>query len=172
MLPLSKHQQIERLYMEHHGWLLAWLKRTLGCSHHAADTAQTTFVKLLDATIMTSQIASPRAWLKTTAKRILIDEYRHHKIESLYLHELAHQLAQETPAPSAEASLMVIETIKALSNVLESVSANASHAFIAHYIEGKSQVEIAQTLGVSTKMVQKYLIQVLLKADSIGISKP
>lgn len=172
MLPLSKHQHIERLYIEHHGWLLAWLHRTLGCSHHAADTAQNTFVKLLGGTVVTSQIASPRAWLKTTAKHILVDEYRHQKIESLYLNELAYQLAHETPAPSAEALLMVIETIEALSIVLESVSAKASNAFIAHYIEGKSQVEIAHALGVSTKMVQKYLTQVLLKADSIGVSKP
>ncbi|VFR44871.1 hypothetical protein BER2_4156 [plant metagenome] len=32
-------QQIENLYTDHHGWLLAWLRRRVGCGHRAADLA-------------------------------------------------------------------------------------------------------------------------------------
>ena len=32
----------ERLYLEHHGWLLGWLRRRLECSETAADLAHDT----------------------------------------------------------------------------------------------------------------------------------
>jgi len=35
------------LYVAHHGWLQAWLRRRLGDAHQAADLAQDTFVRLL-----------------------------------------------------------------------------------------------------------------------------
>ena len=42
-------QQLHQLYSAHHGWLTAWLRRRLGCSHNAADFAQDTFMRLLVA---------------------------------------------------------------------------------------------------------------------------
>ncbi|WP_211090128.1 hypothetical protein [Pseudothauera nasutitermitis] len=35
-------ESISTLYQDHHGWLLAWLGREVGCSQQAADLAQDT----------------------------------------------------------------------------------------------------------------------------------
>ena len=45
--PHEAPQSIARLYSDHHGWLVRWLRARLGCSHQAADMAQDTFVRLL-----------------------------------------------------------------------------------------------------------------------------
>ena len=54
-------------YTEHHGWLSAWLRRRLGCSHSAADLAQDTFVRVLLRPQVLPTLREPRAYLSTLA---------------------------------------------------------------------------------------------------------
>jgi RNA polymerase sigma-70 factor (ECF subfamily) len=61
------------LYGEHHQWLFSWLRKKLGCEHHAADVAQDTFVRILGSSQSLFGINEPRAYLTTTAKRLLTD---------------------------------------------------------------------------------------------------
>ena len=44
-LPLK--QAVHELYTEHHGWLFAWLRKKLGCPHHAADLSHDPFVRIM-----------------------------------------------------------------------------------------------------------------------------
>ena len=45
---------------------------------------------------------------------------------------------------------------------LEGLSPRARQAFLLHYLDGEPQAVIATQLGVSTRMVHKYLVQALL----------
>ncbi len=38
---------IAEFYFDHHHWLQGWLRKKLGCPHHAADLAHDTFMRLL-----------------------------------------------------------------------------------------------------------------------------
>lgn len=163
------HQQFHALYCDHHGWLLAWLRRKLGCPHHAADVAQNTFLRVLAARDALNEVAQPRAWLTTTAKRLLIDEARRQQVEQAYLAALQLSFADQEGFPSPEQTLAAVQALMQLSAVLQAVSDKARHAFVRHYLDGETHAVVAGELAVSTKMVQKYLAQVLLRARALDL---
>lgn len=85
---------IAELYSAHNGWLTGWLRRRIGCSAHAADMAQDTFVRLLlaeRATRLPSELREPRHFLVTIAKRVMVDHFRRRSLEQAYLDALALQ---------------------------------------------------------------------------------
>jgi RNA polymerase sigma-70 factor (ECF subfamily) len=156
-------QEVEALYSDHHGWLYAWLRRKLGCPHRAADVAQSTFLRVLTARDALFGIEQPRAWLTATAKRLIIDEARRVRIEQAFLAELAVLAEHSEGHPPPEQALAVLQALEQLSAVLAAVSHKARAAFVRHYLDGETLAAVAGELGVSTKMVQKYLAQVLLQ---------
>ena len=154
-------QQMHALYSEHHGWLFAWLRRKLGCGHHAADVAQDTFVRILGSRDGLLGVREPRAYLVTTAKRLMIDQARRALIEKAYLQELALAMSASQGAPSAQQLLEAVQALLQIEAALAGLSAKARQAFLLCYLEGQTQAQIAVQLDVSTKMIQKYLIQAL-----------
>ncbi len=155
-------KQVETLYSDHHRWLRGWLCKKLGCSEQAADLVHDTFLRIPNSGEVLTGLTKPRAYLTTTAKRLLIDRARHRRVEQSYLDELALMTATMEGAPSPEAILMALEALKQLSDALQSLPANASEAFLQHYLLDETQPAIAARLGVSVRMVQKYLAQALL----------
>ncbi|RQO33536.1 RNA polymerase subunit sigma [Herminiimonas sp. KBW02] len=158
---------VKTLYSDHHGWLHGWLRRKLGCHDMAADLAHETFLKLLAGQIATAGLREPRAFLTTLASRLLIDLTRHQKIEQAYLAELALVMESADCAPTPESILMAIQALKQFSDVLEDMPPKVREAFVLHYIDERSQPDISKQLGVSVRMVQKYLAQALVKCHSI-----
>ncbi|MDQ8020818.1 MAG: sigma-70 family RNA polymerase sigma factor [Moraxellaceae bacterium] len=154
------------MYSNHHGWLYGWLRRKLGCPHRAADVAQNTFLRVLAARDALCGVEQPRAWLTTTATRLIIDEERRRQIEQAYLAELALWAQDCEGYPSPEQMLVALQALEQLSAVLEAVPCNARIAFVRHYLDGETHATVAAELGVSTKMVQKYLARVLLECRS------
>lgn len=157
------HQQrIESLYVDHHGWLLAWLRRKLGCAHHAADVTHDTFLRIIASRDALFGIQEPRAYLTTAAKRLLVDRSRRQLIEQAYLREMA-LIAQDLPGhPSPDEILMAVQALEQISAALQGVSLRAREAFLRHYLDGQTHATVAAELGVSKRMVQKYLTQALL----------
>lgn len=172
-LPLLQHcfsmpppdihcKQVEVLYSDHHRWLRGWLCKKLGCSEQAADLMHDTFLRILNSREVLMELTEPRAYLTTTAKRLLIDRARHRQVEQSYLDELALMTATMEGAPSPEAILIALEALKQLSDALQNLPINVSEAFLQHYLLDETQPAIAARLGVSVRMVQKYLAQALL----------
>ncbi|MFT3804900.1 MAG: sigma-70 family RNA polymerase sigma factor [Burkholderiaceae bacterium] len=160
--PALQQQRIRDLYADHHGWLLAWLRRRLGCTHHAADVAHDTFLRIVASRDALLGIQEPRAYLSTTAKRLLVDRSRRQAIEQAYLQELA-LLAQSQPGyPSPDDILMAVQALEQIGTALRGVAPRAREAFLRHYLDEQPQAAIAAELGVSKRMVQKYLVQALL----------
>ncbi|MBX3617588.1 sigma factor [Nitrosomonas sp.] len=79
---------VDALYRDHHHWLYAWLRKKLNCQHQAADVAHDTFTCIFALSNLPC-LQEPRAYLVTTAKRLLIDQVRKQRIEQAYLAELA-----------------------------------------------------------------------------------
>jgi RNA polymerase sigma factor (sigma-70 family) len=160
-------QQVEALYAVHHGWLRGWLCKKLGCTEQAADLAQDTFLRILSARHGVNDFKQPRAYLTLTAKRLMIDRVRRQQIEQAYLAELVLISEDMACVPSPEEINIAIETLAQFSEVLLSLAANVREAFLLHYLHEKSQAEIAAALGVSVRMVQKYLAQALLGCQRV-----
>ena len=47
-LSAPQSDAVSGLYHAHHGWLYAWLRKKLNCSHNAADIAHDTFVRVME----------------------------------------------------------------------------------------------------------------------------
>lgn len=158
--PPSITQRMTALYSDHHGWLFAWLRKKLGCPHEAADLAQDTFVRILNSRDALLQMQEPRAYLTTTAKHLLLNHARRRAIEDAYLAGI--MALGEQYAPSAEQVRAAVEALEQISLVLEGLAAKPRAAFLMRYLDGMAHAEIAAQLQVSTKMVQKYLVQALV----------
>ena len=163
----SLQQELHTLYSDHHGWLHGWLRKKLGCGHSAADVAQDTFLRIIASRDALFGMREPRAYLTTTARRLLLDRDRRQRIEQAYLAELA-LLAQNAEANgSPEQILTAVQALEQITAVLEGVAVKARKAFLLHYLDDLPQAEVARQLDVSERMVRKYLVQVLLHCRSV-----
>ncbi|MEG0001523.1 MAG: sigma-70 family RNA polymerase sigma factor [Comamonas sp.] len=149
---------VQTLYAAHHGWLVARLRRKLGCAWDAADLAQNTFVRVLTAKgLALGEVLEPRAYLTTIAQRLLANHLRRRQIESAYLEALAS--LPEPVAPPPEAQLMVLETLVAIDRLLGALPVVARKAFLLWRLEDLTQEEIAAQLGISRTSVRRHLAQ-------------
>lgn len=154
---------VQNMYSEHHRWLCAWLQRRLSSRSDAEDVAHDTFLRILASRDAFAGVQQPRAFLTTTARRLLVDRARRQAIEQAYLEHL-FLLAQEQPAlaPAPDAIAMAVEALAQIAAALEGLAARPREAFLRHYLDEQPQAEIAQGMGVSKRMVQKYLAQALV----------
>ncbi len=152
---------IDTLYRDYHSWLSNWLIKKLNCPHNAADIAQDTFTRVLTLS-QTLNLQTPKAYLVTTAKRLIIDQSRRQCIERAYLAELALAAKTMDHAPSPEQILTVLQILEQISAALEGLAEKPQQAFLLHYLEGQTHSAIADQLGVSDRMVRKYLVQALM----------
>lgn len=153
---------IHGLYSEHHGWLFTWLRKKLGCAHNAADLAHDTFMRILTARESVNGIREPRAYLSTTARRLIIDQARRKQIENAYLQELLLTVDLLEGFQSPEQVLCTLEALEQIAFVLEGMHRNMRQAFVLYYLDGLTQCEIARQLKVSDRTVRSYLVQALV----------
>ncbi|MNR76251.1 putative RNA polymerase sigma factor FecI [compost metagenome] len=165
--PHSQHETLDSLYSEHYGWLYGWLRKKLACPHSAADFAQDTFFRLLTVPFELRTLKTPRAYLTTTATRLLIDEARRRKVEQAYLETLA-LLHEDTHAVSPEQYLETVETLTLIAQMLEDLPEKPRQAFMLSRLENLTYPEIAARLGVSSSMIKQYIAQAMVHCYRIA----
>ncbi len=152
----SSSRDIATLYLDHHSWLLAWLRRRLSNACDAADLTQDTFVRILGAREVAA-IETPRAYLTTVAKGVLVNWYRRQALEQAYLEALA--LLPEPQAPSPEQRALVLETLQEIDAMLDTLAPVVRRTFLLSQLEGMKYEDIALQLGVSLTSVKRYMAQ-------------
>lgn len=160
----APQQPLHVLYDSHYDWLRGWLRGKLGCAHEAADVAQDTFMRIIasrDALFGVQQ--QPRAYLTTTARNLLVDRARRKVLHDAYLAELALIAESVGGYSSPEETMMALQALNQIAVALERVSPKAREAFMLHYLDDQPQSLVAERLGVSTRMVHKYLVQALMQ---------
>lgn len=163
-LPLK--QAVHALYSEHHGWLFGWLRKKLGCAQNAADLSHDTFVRILSSRDALGNLREPRAFLTTTARRLIIDRSRRRQLEDAYLRELALTVeVLESCQQSPEQILITLEALEQIAFVLDGLGIKTQQAFLLYFLEGIQQSEIAERLGISERMVRKHLMNALMHCN-------
>lgn len=156
----SLHQQLASdFYQAHHAWLNGWLRKKLSCVFDASDVAQDAMIKVIYHQDL-STIQEPRAYLTTTATRLIIDLVRKRNLEAAYVDALRYQ--QEELAASPEHIREAVEMLNQIVKMLEGLPEKVYRAFLMNKLEGLSYIEIAQQLGVSSSMVKQYMARAML----------
>lgn len=147
------------LYEAHHGWLRTWLRKKLGCADKAADITHDTFLRVLSQPAAVS-MREPRAYLSTIAHGLVVDHWRRLDLERAYQEALA--LAPLPTASSPEIRALTFEALVAIDAMLAALPEKARRAFLLSQVEGLTYREIGVQLGVSERMVKKYMAGAML----------
>lgn len=123
----------------------------------AEDLAHDTFVRVLEA--KSSEVEQPRAYLHQTARNIAVDAFRREdRREAMTL----QAFDQHSPhAGDPEHFMHAIQLADSIERALAELPLNCRRIFIWQKIEGLTQQEIADRLGLSKNMVEKYMIRTL-----------
>ncbi|OWQ85673.1 RNA polymerase subunit sigma [Roseateles aquatilis] len=153
-------QAFGALYADHHGWLRGVLSKKLGCRHRAEDLTHDTFLKVLANKAMQS-LQEPRAFLTTVAHGLVVSLWRRQDLERAYIDAL--QVQGQTLHGSPEARAEAVQALVEIDELLDGLPPKASRAFLMAQLDGLTYAEIAEELGVSDRMVKKYMAQVMDK---------
>ena len=144
-------------FFEHYEELIGTWTRRLKNRQQAEDLAHDTFVRVLESE--PAQVQQPRAYLHQTARNIAVDAYRRDDRRDAMLQDAGDQRASHTGDP--EHLMHAIQLAEAIERALAELPLNCRRIFIWQKIEGLTQQEIADRLGLSKNMVEKYMIRTL-----------
>jgi len=161
----TSEQVFTQLYQDHHPWLIQWLEKRVKDRLQAEDHAHDTFLRIFTSK-ETPNLNEPRAYLTTIAKRLLINHWRRNTIERAYLERLSAY--PEEVAISAEESTIILEVLREIDELLNQLPEKVRTAFLLAQLDDLTYVEIGQRLGVSDRMVRKYMAQAMFQCLSAG----
>ena len=144
-------------FFEHYEELIGTWTRRLRNRQQAEDLAHDTFVRVLESTA--SEVAQPRAYLHQTARNIAVDAYRRQERREALTRQAVEHGAPHSGDP--EHYMHAIQLADSIERALAELPLNCRKIFIWQKIEGLTQQEIAERLGLSKNMVEKYMIRTL-----------
>lgn len=152
-------QEVHALYSDHQGWLQGWLRGRLGNAFDAADLTHDTFERLLQK-LDRPLLRDPRAYLTTIAHGLVVNHWRRLEIERAYLDLLATMPEQMAQSPEERA--LLLEALCEIDAMLDTLNPKVRSAFLMAQLDGLTYGAIAEHIGVSERMVKKYMAQAML----------
>lgn len=156
-----------------YGELLASIWRQTRCVHRAQDVLHDAFVRLA-LRGPRETIAQPHAYLRTVVRSVLVD---HGKEAARYLaydfttpdvDDAAANTAhwpdgtERLALPSAEHLADMAQRLRAVQQILDCLPPRCREVFWLFRVEGHSQADIAQHLGISLNMVERHVMRALI----------
>lgn len=145
------------LFEEEGPRLLRFLRR-FGPRVSAEDIAQDAFAKL--ACSKADEIASPRAYLTTTARNLALNDIRRQTNSKTHTRADIETIA---PAYTAdpEAQLIAAEEAVAAEAALDALPPHLKQALLLHLVDGLTQPEVAKRLSCSRRTVQRHISEAI-----------
>lgn len=147
--------------------LLGGIYRRTGCVHRAYDVLHDALVRVALARRL-APIPEPHAYVRTVVKSVLIDRYRE---ESRFV-PLPDDSADAVPdadpsligdsAPSAERIADLNQRLRSIERVIDCLPPRCRQVFWYYCIEGWTQPQIAATLDISLKVVERHLVRAMV----------
>ncbi|SDZ67455.1 sigma-70 family RNA polymerase sigma factor [Pseudomonas sp. NFIX28] len=144
-------------FFEHYEELIGTWTRRLKNRAQAEDLAHDTFVRVLESDA--TAVQQPRAYLHQTARNIAVDAYRREDRRGAMELEAVYQGA--SPSGDPEHFMHAIQLADSIERALGELPLNCRKVFVWQKLEGLTQAEIAERLGLSKNMVEKYMIRTL-----------
>ncbi|WIE48607.1 sigma-70 family RNA polymerase sigma factor [Pseudomonas sp. GM17] len=144
-------------FFEHYEELIGTWTRRLKNRSQAEDLAHDTFVRVLESDA--AAVQQPRAYLHQTARNIAVDAYRREDRRGAMEAEAMYPVA--SPGGDPEHFMHAIQLADSIERALGELPLNCRKVFVWQKLEGLTQAEIAERLGLSKNMVEKYMIRTL-----------
>ena len=149
--------------------LLAGVRRHTRCVHNANDVLHDALLRYA-MTGSREGILQPHAYLRTVVGSVLVEHHREAARcvslditdENGGMHGAGSPHLPDAHAPSAEHLAGVRQRLHAMQRILDSLPPRCGEVFWLFRIEGHSQREIAQKLGISLNMVERHVIRALI----------
>ncbi|MCS3468089.1 RNA polymerase sigma-70 factor (ECF subfamily) [Pseudomonas sp. JUb42] len=155
-------------FLDHYEELIGTWTRRLKNRHQAEDLTHDAFVRVLESDREAEQ---PRAYLHQTARNIAVDTWRREDRRALL--ELQVDEYGVPQAGDPEAFMHAIQLADSIERALAELPLNCRKVFIWQKLEGLTQQEIAERMGLSKNMVEKYMIRTLRHLrDRLDAAKP
>ncbi|MFT0545149.1 RNA polymerase sigma factor [Allopusillimonas ginsengisoli] len=155
---MSRFGKLSTDWLAHYSQLVdTWRQRPNG-REDAEDAMHDTVVGMLESGV--GVIDNPRAYMARGTSNGLISRYRRlNVIDFTPLQDLSE--AQHPTTASADEGLRFQQLADALMDALEALPPKCRHVYIRHRLEGCSHTEIADEMGLSRSMVEKYMTRAL-----------
>ena len=152
---------LARNLLPHEPLIRARLKRVYVHGLEIDDIIQETYARIVSLPSLDS-IRQPRQYAIQTATSIIIDHVRHSRVISINSTGNLDQLELATPEPNPEEQLEFRQEIAEIAKALATLPEKCRETLILRRIEGLSQQETAQRLGISVKTVEKHMARGVL----------
>jgi len=159
---------LARNVLPHEPLIRARLRKVYVADLDIDDVIQEMYTRILSVPNM-DLIRYPRQYAIQTAKAIIIDHLRRSQVIAIDSCGSLEQFDAAMPETSVEERLEFRDEIQEVANVLAQLPKVCQETLILRRVEGLSQKEAAQRLGVSEKKAEYYLARgALLLVNSFG----
>lgn len=163
---MSTKENLERIFLQERSALIGLIARKLGDRTLAEDIAQDAFIRFLNSA-SSEKLRDPKAYLFRIALNLVVDHLRSQTRrrqvefddESASASSEIHM--RQATEPGADRVLESKERMQILTQAIASMPEKPRHAFTQHRFGGLSYAEIAEEMGVSKSMVEKYIASAL-----------
>lgn len=147
---------LARHVLPHEPALRGWLAKTGAGGLDVDDVVQETYAVLAGLPTV-AHVASPRAYAFQTARSIVLQHLRRSKIVRIEGGD--DDLLREAPdhRPDAEAQMSVRQELARVDAVIGALPPKCRECFTLRRVEGLSQRETAQRMGISENTVEKHI---------------
>jgi len=149
---------LEAVFLTHRAALLRFL-RARGAGDAAEDLLQELWLRASAG--ISGPVADPLAYLYRAANNLMLDrrrgELRRERRDQDWTEATGGEVVGVSDAPSGERVLIAREQLAAAETALKELGARTDQVFRRYRIEGASQRQIAEELGISLSAVEKHL---------------
>ena len=145
-------------FLAYYEELLAVWTRKLGCREAARDLTHDALIKCLETG--SAGVAQPRAYLHQAARNVAVDAFRRERAKEWVPLDTIATYADSLHDPVSHARASQLS--HALEAALQELPLKCRQVFVWQRVEGMTQAEIAQRLGLSKNMIEKYMIRTAL----------
>jgi len=156
-------EELSALYSAHRDSIFRYLRRRLGDPGRAEELTQDVFIRMAGL-IERTVVNNPKAVLFTIASNLLIDTIRRDRLRRGSGYQvLDNPDSTLCTQPPVETALDDERRLQWLIEAMAALPPRCREAFILRKIEGLSYDEIAASMQVSVKTVEKHLVRALLE---------
>lgn len=161
---------VGREILPHEADVRAWLRRSQVSASDAEDIVQDAYCRLVGMADV-SHISNPRAYFFTVARSIVIDRVRRARVVRIETVTEIDSLNVVWDNPSPERITAARRELERVRKLIAKLPTRCRRIFELRKIEGLSQREIAQRLGVTETIVENDVgrgLKLILKALAEG----